>query len=415
MKEKIKLIELIDPAIIQKIQDAFSHYTGMAALTTDENGVPITKGSGFSRFCMEVARKYPKSCANCERCDRDGALLTKQNKKATAYICHAGLCDFAAPIMLEGRMIGSFIGGQVRFEEIDERKLRIIAVNYGIDPDEYVLAVKQTNCIPIEKIQKAADLLEEIAASLSDMAYKHHLALQESKRLEKVSKNQADFIMNMSLNMQNAFVDWLKEFQNIIARSEDTQTKNALEGLHKKAHNIHAYIKDMLDYTKMYGQKIELRETKYQINELVVQIEQIANILLSGAHQIDIKTKDVSQVLFGDYSRIGQIVSKVIKILLNHNSRGHMYIQLDTQKGPYSTMLHIMICDKETRLNNDQIKDLTKAFEQGSTKYAINESEKLDFSFVNLLLAQMSGKMEFEHKYGDLFINISIPQLVKDY
>ena len=412
MREKIKLTDLIDPNVMQKIQDAFSHYTGMAALTTDANGVPVTKGSGFSRFCMEITRKHPKSCANCERCDRDGALLTKHNHKATAYTCHAGLCDFAAPIMLEGQMIGSFIGGQVRFEEVDERKLRIIAHNYGIDPDEYVLAARQTNCIPMDQIQKAADFLEEIAAGLSGMAYKHHLALQESQRLEKASKSQADFIMNISLNMEGAFVDWLKRFEGIVSRLEDLEAKNNFKNLYKDAHSIHSYIKDMLDYIKMSGHKIEIRETKYQINDLVDQIKQIANILLSGAHQIDIQAKDVPEMLFGDPGRIGQIVSKVIKILLNHNSRGHINVELSTQKISYATMLNIMICDKATRLSSDEIKNLTKAFEQDAMKYAESESEGLDFSFVNLLLTQMNGKIDLDDKNGDLLINISIPQLV---
>ncbi len=39
--------------------------------------------------------------------------------KPTSYFCQANLVDFAAPIMLGDRMIGSFIGGQVLAEEPD--------------------------------------------------------------------------------------------------------------------------------------------------------------------------------------------------------------------------------------------------------------------------------------------------------
>ena len=34
----------------QKIQDAFSDMSGMAALTTDRDGVPVTQGSNFTEF-----------------------------------------------------------------------------------------------------------------------------------------------------------------------------------------------------------------------------------------------------------------------------------------------------------------------------------------------------------------------------
>ena len=35
---ELKLVELVDVEVLQKIQDAFSEMTGMAAITTDLNG-----------------------------------------------------------------------------------------------------------------------------------------------------------------------------------------------------------------------------------------------------------------------------------------------------------------------------------------------------------------------------------------
>ena len=53
--ENANLLELVDVEILQKIQDGFSDYTGMAALITDADGVPVTKGSGFTDFCRKLA------------------------------------------------------------------------------------------------------------------------------------------------------------------------------------------------------------------------------------------------------------------------------------------------------------------------------------------------------------------------
>ena len=39
--EKINLVELIDVSVLQAIQDGFSAFTGMAALTTDADGVSV--------------------------------------------------------------------------------------------------------------------------------------------------------------------------------------------------------------------------------------------------------------------------------------------------------------------------------------------------------------------------------------
>lgn len=54
--EKVHLLELIDVDILQKIQDGFSEYTGMAALITDADGAPLTNGSGFLQGVGEKIR-----------------------------------------------------------------------------------------------------------------------------------------------------------------------------------------------------------------------------------------------------------------------------------------------------------------------------------------------------------------------
>ena len=49
---EMKLTDLIDREILQKVQDGFANMTGMAALTTETDGTAVTEGSNFSDFCM---------------------------------------------------------------------------------------------------------------------------------------------------------------------------------------------------------------------------------------------------------------------------------------------------------------------------------------------------------------------------
>ncbi len=139
----IRLVDLIPVETLQKIQDSFSKMARMASLTTDENGVPLTQGSNFTEFCTEYCRKSPIGRARCEKCDRDGAITVLQTGKPTSYFCHANLVDFAAPIMLGDRMIGSFIGGQVLAEEPDIEKMRQVAKEIGVDEEGFIAAAKK--------------------------------------------------------------------------------------------------------------------------------------------------------------------------------------------------------------------------------------------------------------------------------
>ena len=77
--DELKLTDLIDSKVLQKIQDGFSDMTGMAALTTESDGTAVTKGSNFSDFCMKYTRCSELGCARCEQCDSQGASLALEH------------------------------------------------------------------------------------------------------------------------------------------------------------------------------------------------------------------------------------------------------------------------------------------------------------------------------------------------
>ena len=172
MEKELRLTDLVDVEILQKIQDSFSNMTGIAALTTDADGIAVTRGSKFSEFCMKYTRNSKIGCAHCQQCDKYGAELAWKKGRSITYYCHAGLVDFAAPIMADDKIIGCFIGGQILTEPPKEDKIRAIAEKIGVNPDEYMEAAKNVNIIPKENIDKAAQFLYSIASILSD---KRHL------------------------------------------------------------------------------------------------------------------------------------------------------------------------------------------------------------------------------------------------
>ena len=184
----VKLTDLIDVATLQEIQDGFANLTGMAALTTDADGTAVTQGSNFTDFCMSYTRQSRIGCARCEECDRSGGEQTMRTGCAAAYFCHAGLVDFAAPIMVDGQRMGSFIGGQVLTEEPDEDKFRKIAVEIGVDPDDYIRALRKIQIMPKSKVDAAADFLFIIAKVLSQTAYNNYIATQTSDSLSTTNR-----------------------------------------------------------------------------------------------------------------------------------------------------------------------------------------------------------------------------------
>lgn len=241
----VKLTELIDVATLQEIQDGFARLTGMAALITDEKGNAVTEGSNFTDFCMNYTRKSKMGCARCGQCDKSGGEQTMQTGKAVAYFCHAGLMDFAAPIMVNGEFIGSIIGGQVLTEEPNEKKFIKIAQDLNINPNEYIKALKKVKIVEKEQVDAAADFLYIIAKVLSETAYSSYLANNTGDGTANLSYSvirklkDSENAVRKSVKDMNELIKTFESIEKIAGESADevTQASETVKNIQNVASN----------------------------------------------------------------------------------------------------------------------------------------------------------------------------------
>lgn len=241
----IALTDLISVSTLQSIQDGFANFTGMAALTTDADGNAVTRGSNFTEFCMDLTRQSKEGCRKCAQCDKKGGEDALYSRKSVAYSCHAGLVDFAAPIMLGDEMIGSFIGGQVLTEEPDEDKFRAIARNIGVDEDKYIAALRKVKIVERRQVEAAADFLFIIAGLLSQSAYDAYVSKQNNTGLTSLNQalykkvDEAGSLVRRTEKSLNMLKDAYSELNNIAQNSsaEISKTTDTLKQIQDIALN----------------------------------------------------------------------------------------------------------------------------------------------------------------------------------
>lgn len=241
----IALTDLISVSTLQSIQDGFANFTGMAALTTDADGNAVTRGSNFTEFCMDLTRQSKEGCRKCAQCDKKGGEDALYSRKSVAYSCHAGLVDFAAPIMLGDEMIGSFIGGQVLTEEPDEDKFRAIARNIGVDEDKYIAALRKVKIVERRQVEAAADFLFIIAGLLSQSAYDAYVSKQNNTGLTSLNQalykkvDEAGSLVRRTEKSLNMLKDAYSELNNIAQNTsaEISKTTDTLKQIQDIALN----------------------------------------------------------------------------------------------------------------------------------------------------------------------------------
>lgn len=241
--DNIELSELLDLNMLQRFQDNFAEATSLASVTVDKNGKPVTNPSSYTEFCSDFIHSTSYGDGRCAECHKNGGEQAFKAGKPYIYTCHAGLIDFAAPIIVEGKLVGTMLGGQTLEEPIEDEKVAKVAKEVGVDEQGLIDAAKKVKILDKKVIESSAEMLFIVSNTLAKIGY-------EQYKLKSMSKNISENFSQISAAMQE------------LAGSSVTITNNQqelnnkilnIEDLSKKIITILDSIKSIADQTKMLG------------------------------------------------------------------------------------------------------------------------------------------------------------------
>lgn len=239
----IKLTDVIDLDFLQRFQDDFAKGVGLASVTVDIDGNPVTKPSSYTRFCKDYTHSTECGDNRCAESHRKGGEEAARLGKPVVYECHAGLIDFAAPIILDGKQIGTILGGQVLTALPEEEKYRKIAREIGVDEEGYVEAVKEVRKLSKESIESAANVLFIVANSLSKSAF-------QQRNLRAIANVLNDGISQISATMEELAASACTVNKNQTNLNEEIKHVNVVTG---EINQVTTFIKEIADETRLLG------------------------------------------------------------------------------------------------------------------------------------------------------------------
>ena len=194
--DKLEIKDIIDVHVLQSFLDNFAIAVNCAAVSVDLNGQEVTKPSYYRDFCQEYIHKSTVGDQRCAVCHNEmGEKAVKQGKPYIGH-CHAGLIDFAAPIMVEGHHIGTVLGGQILDSQPNVEKMRDMAPELGIAPDDIEKAAKKIDIVSARNIQAAAEVLFVVVNSMAQSGYSR-------LEIEYLSNTLADNFIRISEVVEN--------------------------------------------------------------------------------------------------------------------------------------------------------------------------------------------------------------------
>ena len=244
----MKLDDIIDLKVLQKIQDYFSRATGFAAVTVDYRGRPLLEYSWFCKFCT-ILRKDPILNEKCCQSDAHGSLEAVRRNGIYIYKCHAGLIDIAIPIIVEGEYLASMLCGQVRAEESTVFKDDIISPTHNLLAENPELEDEYNRIItvPDDRIEGTANLLNITMKYIVDqyLLNQRNMKLLQDRMervdMEKLTKDmefknyhpQVNHLPTLDARQDVDHVKRDKEMSECIPKSVTKEVEAALQYINK--------------------------------------------------------------------------------------------------------------------------------------------------------------------------------------
>ena len=256
------------------------------------------------------------------------------------------------------------------------------------------------------------DEIHELAENTADMI--HELQIHEGQ-IAQAAQFKSDFLANMSHEIRtpmNAVVG----LSDLLQRQDlDEKSREYADQIHTSANTMLVIINDILDFTRIEAGTIDIIPSDYNVKRMMEDIVGITSIGIKDK-PVEMRlnySPGIPPVLYGDSSRIRQILINVISNAVKFTEKGSIRINVDSKPVDDNKVdLKIRVADTRIGIMKKDYEKIFDSFSQVDSKRNRKaEGTGLGLAITQRLVQLMGGTIEVESEYGvGSVFKISIPQ-----
>ena len=288
----------------QKVQDALAAAIGLAIITVDYRGIPITEHSGCQLFCQAV-RNDSMLSKNCQKCDSRGGLEAARLNRPYVYVCHYDVVDAAIPILMDDKYMGALMIGQVLLSDQQEmNRLESICMSPSHSEacrkrhelnGQYQLLPKRS----YDSVKTAVEMLFHLCNYIFEEAMEKNVRIQtyenmlRRQKMWPISFHPSHDAFPPITNARNEIVNALSEpeagAENETFYCYNPALKPAFEYIHDQANQkiLQSAAASLCHISSSYFSRLFVQETGMSFREYV------SNVKMTWAKQL-LKTTDMT-------------------------------------------------------------------------------------------------------------------------
>jgi signal transduction histidine kinase len=359
---EVYITQLIEPDVLQTMQNIFTQISGVTAIITDNDGSPMALPENFLDAGEDLHPLLHRAASLCQLSGDVSKVFVLEDAYVLAGDDTAEAFCLAVPITAGSKLIGCFVAGQYRLDAT--ASVAVHENESGADAADSLLS--HVKVCSRQTVDSDRAMLRQFAKVLSQMAYHHYILKESVHTLKDSLKTHSALLSDISHDIRTPLQRVVQESETGLLDSGSSELSIHFAKIFDMSRNALSYLDDTLDYVKINEGKMGVHEMEYRVEELVddlgIRVEHFRqNEQVS--FDVDIQP-EVPELLYGDVAHIKQILYNLVTNALKFTKEGSVTIVIGMEKRLYGMDLRLTVQDTGVGMKPEQLAQIRGILEK---------------------------------------------------
>jgi PAS domain S-box-containing protein len=319
--------------------------------------------------------------------------------------------DLAADVVQFERMLA----GEIEHYEMDKRFIRkngsvlyvhlTVACYRVLDKVEFAIATLLDISRRKEAEEKLATFNSELEARVeertAELLKSNHKLVEAQKLAEQALAAKTQFLANISHEIRTPMNGILGMVELLKLKELDDEDKQYLQVIQRSGNTLLSVINDVLDYSKLGVDKLELELEPFDLAELLTETLASYRAIVSEKVEIELSVDPLltDRRIKGDAVRLHQILSNLLNNACKFTEQGMVRVVVESElQHNNSCLVHFSVTDTGIGIDASHHDCLFKPFTQANR---LHGGTGLGLSICSHLLSLMNSKLLLKSTLGE--------------